>query len=278
MAATSATSGHKKKHRFNKQRKAKKSRNEDGQKEVEAIIARCSELPKMKPSCFKRFTDLPLSARTLQGLEECDYEEPTDIQKESLPFSLNGLDVVGAAKTGSGKTLALIIPVLECLWKADWSNYLGLGALIISPTRELALQTFTVINNIGKHHEFSCALLIGGTDVDYERKRIGSVNIIICTPGRLLQHMDENEHLSCDQLQILVLDEADRILDMGFSQQDPVFVSAHERCAHATPDNLTQWYMVGEEQDKINTMWSFIVNHKKSKIIIFVSSCKQVNF
>ncbi|KAL6730374.1 hypothetical protein Aduo_001353 [Ancylostoma duodenale] len=304
--------GQKKKQRFKKMGKAKKERKQNTEKELESIIANCKELPKVNPSTFKLFTDLPLSSKTLQGLEDCDYEEPTDIQKESLPFSLSGSDVVGAAKTGSGKTLALIIPVLESLWRSGWSNQVGLGALIISPTRELALQTFTVINNVGKHHEFSCALLIGGTDVEYERKRIGSVNIIICTPGRLLQHMDENEHLSCDQLQILVLDEADRILDMGFSQQinaivanlpkerqtllfsatqtrnvkdlsrvctkDPVFVSAHERCAQATPDSLMQWYMICEEQDKVNTIWSFIVNHKKSKTIVFVSSCKQARF
>ncbi|VDM72054.1 unnamed protein product [Strongylus vulgaris] len=210
---------YKKKHRVKKMGREKKLKKEDSEKELESVIARCKDLAKVNPSTLKHFADIPLSSRTLQGLEECDYEEPTDIQKESLPFSLSGSDVVGAAKTGSGKTLALIIPVLECLWRSGWSNFGGLGALIISPTRELALQTFTVINNVGKHHEFSCALLIGGTDVDYERKRVGGVNIIICTPGRLLQHMDENEHLNCDQLQILVLDEADRILDMGFSQQ-----------------------------------------------------------
>ncbi|EPB70989.1 DEAD/DEAH box helicase [Ancylostoma ceylanicum] len=312
MTIAAGMHGQKKKQRFKKMGKAKKERKVSSEKELESIIATCKDLPKANPSSFKLFTDLPLSSKTLQGLEDCDYEEPTDIQKESLPFSLSGSDVVGAAKTGSGKTLALIIPVLESLWRSGWSNQVGLGALIISPTRELALQTFTVINNVGKHHEFSCALLIGGTDVEYERKRIGSVNIIICTPGRLLQHMDENEHLSCDQLQILVLDEADRILDMGFSQQinaivanlpkerqtllfsatqtrnvkdlsrvctkDPVFVSAHERCAQATPDSLMQWYMICEEQDKVNTIWSFIVNHKKSKTIIFVSSCKQARF
>ncbi|ETN75085.1 DEAD/DEAH box helicase [Necator americanus] len=274
----------KKKRRIKKISKAKKLKREDNEKELESVVSRYKDLTKVSSSSFNHFTDFPLSSRTLRGLEDCNYEEPTDIQKESLPFSLSGSDVVGAAKTGSGKTLALIIPVLECLWRSSWSTYGGLGALIISPTRELALQTFTVINNVGKHHDFSCALLIGGTDVEYERSRLGSINIIICTPGRLLQHMDENEHLSCDQLQILVLDEADRILDMGFSQQvnaiianlpaerqtllfsatqtrsvkdlsrvctkDPVFVSAHERCAHATPDCLVQWYMVCEEQDK----------------------------
>ncbi|KAK6014956.1 DEAD/DEAH box helicase [Ostertagia ostertagi] len=298
--------------RFKKVGAAKKSKKEDEMKEMESIISRCGELSKANTTSFKRFSDLPLSSKTLRGLKECDYEEPTDIQRESLPFSLSGLDVVGAAKTGSGKTLALIIPVLESLWRSGWSNYCGLGALIISPTRELALQTFTVINHVGKYHDFSCALLIGGTDVEYEKSRLGRVNIIICTPGRLLQHMDENEQLLCDELQILVLDEADRILDMGFSQQvnaivanlpkerqtllfsatqtrnikdltrvctkDPVFVSAHERCAHVTPDCLVQSYMVCEDQDKVNTMWSFIINNKKSKTIIFVSSCKQARF
>ncbi|KAK6060143.1 DEAD/DEAH box helicase [Cooperia oncophora] len=279
---------------------------------MESVIEQCRGLAKANASSFQRFSDFPLSSKTLHGLEDCEYEEPTDIQRESLPFSLRGLDVVGAAKTGSGKTLALIIPVLESLWRSGWSNYCGLGALIIAPTRELALQTFTVINHVGKYHDFSCALLIGGTDVDYERNRIGRVNIIICTPGRLLQHMDENEQLLCEQLQILVLDEADRILDMGFSQQvnaivanlpkerqtllfsatqtrnvkdlsrvctkDPVFVSAHERCAHVTPDCLVQSYMVCEDHDKVNTIWSFIVNNKKSKTIVFVSSCKQARF
>ncbi|VDM59340.1 unnamed protein product [Angiostrongylus costaricensis] len=294
---------HKSKQRFKKFSKTKNSKKEEERLEMESIA---------NTSLFKLFTDFPLSSKTLRGLNECEYVEPTDIQRESLPFSLSGSDLVGAAKTGSGKTLALIIPVLECLWRSGWSNYCGLGALIISPTRELALQTFTVINHVGKYHDFSCALLIGGTDVDFERNRIGRVNIIICTPGRLLQHMDENEHLSCDQLQILIIDEADRILDMGFSQQmnaivanlprdrqtllfsatqtrnvkdlsrvctkDPVLVSAHERCVHATPDGLRQSYMVCEEQDKVNIMWSFIVNHKKFKIIIFVSCCKQARF
>ncbi|WKX91731.1 hypothetical protein Q1695_010060 [Nippostrongylus brasiliensis] len=307
-----AQHGRNHRHRFKKLGQAKKLKKEDEVKEMESIISRCKELPKINAATFKRFKDFPLSNKTIRGLDECEYEEPTDVQRESLPFSLSGSDVVGAAKTGSGKTLALIIPVLESLWRSGWSNYCGLGALIISPTRELALQTFTVMNNVGKFHDFSCALLIGGTDVEYERNRLGRVNIIICTPGRLLQHMDENEQLLCDQLQILVLDEADRILDMGFSQQinaivanlpkerqtllfsatqtrnvkdlsrvctkDPVFVSAHERCANATPDGLVQFYMVCEEQQKVNTMWSFMVNHKKYKTLMFVSSCKQARF
>ncbi|KJH40512.1 DEAD/DEAH box helicase [Dictyocaulus viviparus] len=295
--------------KFRRTRNAKKDEDEE---EMESIPALYKDLTKKDKSSFQFFTDFPLSSRTRNGLEECGYVEPTDIQRESLPFSLSGSDIVGAAKTGSGKTLAIIIPLLECLWRSGWSNYCGLGAVIICPTRELALQTFTVINDVGKYHDFSCALLIGGTDVDYERSRIGRVNIIICTPGRLLQHMDENEHFSCDQLQLLILDEADRILDMGFSQQvnaivanlprdrqtllfsatqtrnvrdlsrvctkDPIFISVHERSVHATPDFLKQAYVVCEDHDKVNLMWSYIISRRKFKTIIFVSSCKQARF
>uniref|UniRef100_A0A183HKL7 ATP-dependent RNA helicase n=1 Tax=Onchocerca flexuosa TaxID=387005 RepID=A0A183HKL7_9BILA len=167
------------------------------------------------------------------------------------------------------------LQVLECLWRQRWSRTVdGVGALIISPTRELAFQTFQVLNKIGAHHQLSAALLIGGTDVEFESKRIGSVNIVVCTPGRLLQHMDENSTFSCEQLQILVIDEADRILDLGFSRQmnailenlprnrqtllfsatqtknvkdlvrlalqDPLYISAHENAPQATPESLLQ--------------------------------------
>ncbi|CAD6190820.1 unnamed protein product [Caenorhabditis auriculariae] len=292
--------------------KKKLERKDLEQKSLEELDSRYEELLKRNSATLKKFDDFPLSWRTLEGLRECEYLEPTEIQRDSLVYSLSGADVVGAAKTGSGKTLALVIPVLECLWKARWQSQYGLGALVISPTRELALQTFSTFNAVGKNHDLSCALLIGGSDVEYEKSRVGSVNIVVCTPGRLLQHMDENERLVCDSLQMLVLDEADRMLDMGFAQQlnaitsnlprdrqtllfsatqtrnvkdlsrvctkDPVLVSVHEKAAQATPDNLKQSFIVLEEQEKLNTLWSFIVAHKKKKSLVFVSSCKQARF
>ncbi|OTF72608.1 ATP-dependent RNA helicase DDX10-like protein, partial [Euroglyphus maynei] len=137
-------------------------------------------------------------------------------------------------------------------------------------------------------------------------------NIIVCTPGRLLQHMDENPIFNCDNLKILILDEADRILDLGFAKtmnaiisnlpkqrqtllfsatqtksikdlaklslKDPVYVSSHEHEKHATPDNLTQSYIVCPIEDKINMLWSFIRQHTKHKIIVFMSTCKQAKF
>ena len=165
----------------------------------------------------KTFRDLPLSSSTQKALKEEGFSEPTEIQKESILLALRGHDVLGSAKTGSGKTLAFVIPLLEKLWRLKWSRIDGLGALIITPTRELAYQIFETIRKVGKNHEFSAGLVIGGKDLKFESKRLSTCNIIVCTPGRILQHMDENPQFDASSLSLLVLDEADRCLDMGFS-------------------------------------------------------------
>lgn len=188
----------------------------------------------------------------------------------------------------------------------------GLGALIISPTRELALQIFNVLRKIGKNHHLSAGLAIGGKDVQYEKDRINRMNILVCTPGRLLQHMDQTANFNCDHVQILVLDEADRILDLGFkktvnailenlpkerqtllfsatqtksvsdlarlSLTDPEYVAVHELAEKSTPDTLQQNYLVCQLFEKLDVLYSFIKTHLKSKCLIFLSSCKQVRF
>ncbi|XP_062575226.1 probable ATP-dependent RNA helicase DDX10 [Saccostrea cucullata] len=261
---------------------------------------------------IKKFADFPLSKKTLDGLLKAKYTTPTEIQRESIGLALQGNDILGAAKTGSGKTLAFLIPVLECLFRQKWSSIDGLGALIISPTRELAYQTFEVLKRIGKFHDFSAGLVIGGKLLKEETARINRTNIIICTPGRLLQHMDETFNFTADSLQVLVLDEADRILDLGFSRdmnaiienlpserqtllfsatqtksvkdlarlslKNPMFVSAHEHSTYSTPSQLEQNYVVCELHDKISMLWSFVKNHLKSKVLVFLASCKQVKF
>ncbi|XP_017888498.1 probable ATP-dependent RNA helicase DDX10 [Ceratina calcarata] len=259
-----------------------------------------------------KFADLPLSSKTLKGLAENDYVEMTDIQRQSIGLALRGNDILGAAKTGSGKTLAFLIPVLEILYCKQWTRLDGLGALIITPTRELAYQIYETLRKVGKHHDTSAGLIIGGKDLKFERKRVNQCNVIICTPGRLLQHMDENPLFDCVNMQILVLDEADRCLDMGFEQtmnsiienlpserqtllfsatqtksirdlarlslKDPVYVSVHEHATHTTPEALQQSYIVCALEDKMSMLWSFIRNHLKQKIIVFLSSCKQVKY
>jgi ATP-dependent RNA helicase DDX10/DBP4 len=182
--------------------------------------------------CSKSF--IHLFDVTAPGLKKSFFVEMTDIQAKSLPYSLKCMDVLGAAQTGSGKTLAFLIPVLEMLYRVKWGPQDGLGALVISPTRELvcvlwpllsyssissqAVQIFEVLRSIGGYHSFSAGLIIGGKNLKDERDRLNRMNILVATPGRLLQHMDQTVGFECDNLQLLVLDEADRILDMGFTR------------------------------------------------------------
>ncbi|KAL9021407.1 MAG: hypothetical protein Q9185_001415 [Variospora sp. 1 TL-2023] len=265
-----------------------------------------------KETEVKAFDDLPFSQPTATGLKASHFKNLTDIQRIALPLALKGLDILGAAKTGSGKTLAFLIPVLENLYRKKWTELDGLGALILSPTRELAIQIFEVLRKIGRYHTFSAGLVIGGKSLQEESERLGRMNILVCTPGRMLQHMDQNAALDIDNLQMLVLDEADRILDMGFqstvdaivehlpkerqtllfsatqtkkvsdlarlSLKDPEYVSVHEAASSATPSTLQQNYIVTPLPEKLDTLWSFIRANLKSKILVFFSSGRQVRF
>ena len=134
----------------------------------------------------------------------------TDIQRAAIPHALAGRDVLGAAKTGSGKTLAFLVPMLELLYRERWGRMDGLGALVISPTRELAMQIFDVLRIVGQKHDISAGLVIGGKDKGEEAERIGGMNVLVCTPGRLLQHLDETPGFDASAVRILILDEADR--------------------------------------------------------------------
>ncbi len=117
--------------------KTKPKKSDRERAEIEELKAKYG---KIKSSEIKTFKDLPLSSLTQKGIAEAGYKEPTEIQRESIALALRGMDVLGAAKTGSGKTLAFIIPLLERLFALRWSRLDGLGALIITPTRELAYQ------------------------------------------------------------------------------------------------------------------------------------------
>ncbi|KAK1922966.1 ATP-dependent RNA helicase DBP4 [Papiliotrema laurentii] len=168
------------------------------------------------PSEITLFSQLPLSSRTLKGLKSSHFLTPTAIQALAVPPALRGQDVLGSAKTGSGKTLAFLIPLLERLYLLKWGPMDGLGAVVISPTRELAVQTFNQLRDIGKYHNFSAGLVIGGKPLKEERDRLGRMNILIATPGRLLQHLDSTVGFESAGVKCLVLDEADRLLDLGF--------------------------------------------------------------
>ncbi|NXG44773.1 DDX10 helicase, partial [Psilopogon haemacephalus] len=290
----------------------KERKRPEWQVEREVIGRLVQRYPEINPSEIQRFSDFPLSKKTLKGLQEAQYRMVTEIQRQTIGLALQGKDVLGAAKTGSGKTLAFIVPALELLYRHQWTSADGLGVLIISPTRELAYQTFKVLRKVGRNHEFSAGLIIGGKDVKEESERIHNINMLICTPGRLLQHMDETSYFYASDLQMLILDEADRILDMGFadtmnaiienlpkkrqtllfsatqtksvkdlarlSLKDPEYVWVHEKAKFSTPATLDQNYVVCELQQKVNMLYSFLRSHLKKKTIVFFSSCKEVQY
>ncbi|CAL0333510.1 unnamed protein product [Lupinus luteus] len=191
---------------------------------------------------------------------------------------------------------SLIYLVLEKLYRERWGPEDGVGSIIISPTRELPGQLFDLLKAVGKHHNFSDGILIGGRkDVDMEKERANEVNILICTHSRLLQHMDETPNFDCSHMQVLVLDEADCILDSGYKRElnaiisqlrkrrqtllfsatqtkpvqdlvrlslkDPEYLSVHEESVTVTPTLLKQIVMVVPLDQKLDMLWSFIKTH-----------------
>lgn len=172
-------------------------------KEIASVTAQYADLEAVDADTVDSFSALPLSPPTQRGLDEGGYSVPTEIQRSAIPLALRGLDVLGAAKTGSGKTLAFLIPLLELLWRQRWSSMDGLGALVISPTRELAYQTFEVLRQVGRRHDVSAGLVIGGKDLREEQACIQRMSVLVCTPGRLLQHMDETHNFDCSSLQVM---------------------------------------------------------------------------
>ncbi|KAL9938277.1 hypothetical protein V8E36_002900 [Tilletia maclaganii] len=304
------------------------------QKKQQASTSSTGDGVEAAPRFVTHFRQLPLSNPTAQGLRTASFTTCTPIQARAIPLALKGKDILAAAPTGSGKTLAFLIPILDILFRKRWGPADGLGALVISPTRELAIQIFNVLRKIGSAHTFSAGLVIGGKDLQTEQERLGRINILVATPGRLLQHMDQTFDFDTSNVQMLILDEADRILDMGFaatlnaivknlpkkrqtllfsatqtrrikdlarlSLVDPEYVAVSNApsdpsdptstpaagtadedgtsAANSLPPNLSQNYMVVPLPQKLSTLFSFLRTHTQSKCIVFLSSCRQVQF
>src|SRR5215813_9837955 len=163
----------------------------------------------------KTFDDLGLSAETLRAVHESGYNTPTPIQAKAIPIVLQGRDVLGTAQTGTGKTASFTLPMIDIL-AAGRAKARMPRSLILEPTRELAAQVAESFDRYGKYHKLSKALLIGGESfVDQEKALDRGVDVLIATPGRLLDLFERGKILMND-VKILVIDEADRMLDMGF--------------------------------------------------------------
>ncbi|KAI5633511.1 DEAD/DEAH box helicase domain-containing protein [Phthorimaea operculella] len=265
----------------------------------------------------------PLSKPVLRCIEKQGFKSMTPIQAAVIPLILSCKDVVAEAVTGSGKTLAFVVPLLEMLLKKEKDGPLRkdmIYGVIISPTRELATQIHKVIELFLAEPELShitMSLLLGGRpiEVDMQSLQKGS-QIAVCTPGRLQDLLDERKQLNLagrlKELEFLVLDEADRLLDLGFSVtlttilqylprqrrtglfsatqtkelqdlvraglRNPVVVSVKEKSTISTPLLLENYYVIVEPQDKFLFLLNFIRNRKIVKGLFFLPTCASVDY
>src|ERR1700678_3547880 len=167
------------------------------------------------PSSAIRFEDLGLSADVLKAVTESGYTTPTPIQAQGIPQVLKRRDIIGIAQTGTGKTASFTLPMIELLARGRAKARMP-RSLILEPTRELAAQVAESFERYGKYNKLSMALLIGGVSIgDQDSKLVRGVDVLIATPGRLLDH-SERGRLLLSGVELLVIDEADRMLDMGF--------------------------------------------------------------
>ena len=161
------------------------------------------------------FSTLGLSPKVLEAVTQAGYTTPTPIQAEAIPHALARRDVLGLAQTGSGKTAAFVLPMLTLLEKGRARARMP-RTLILEPTRELAVQVQDAFESLGRQHKLNVALLIGGVAFDPQAAKIDrGADVVIATPGRLLDHFERGK-LLLTGVELLVIDEADRMLDMGF--------------------------------------------------------------
>jgi ATP-dependent RNA helicase RhlE len=162
----------------------------------------------------KSFADLGLSEKALHALGRAGFEHPTPIQAQAIPPALGGKDVIGTAATGTGKTAAFLLPIIERLAEKN-----GTRALVLAPTRELAVQIGEELERFGRGRHVRGAVVIGGVGMGQQTAAFRERReIVIATPGRLVDHLQQGT-ARLDEIEILVLDEADRMLDMGFKPQ-----------------------------------------------------------
>ncbi|MCU1244892.1 MAG: hypothetical protein JWN02_802, partial [Acidobacteria bacterium] len=166
------------------------------------------------PTTQQSFADLGLDPAIVAAVERVGFVNPTPIQAAIIPGALSGKDLIGLAETGSGKTAAFVLPMAQRLTHGQ-----GVRGLILSPTREIALQTKAFLDLFGARHELSTACLIGGVKMNPQISDLREMpDIIVATPGRLLDHV-QRRNVKLDKIEMLVLDEADHMLDLGFLPQ-----------------------------------------------------------
>ncbi|XP_077539842.1 ATP-dependent RNA helicase DDX55 [Haemaphysalis longicornis] len=281
----------------------------------------------MSANVNSSWTSLKIHDEMQKAVQELKFAQMTPVQATTIPLFLSNKDVAVEAVTGSGKTLAFLVPLLEILLKRDepLTKY-QVGAIVISPTRELATQIYHVLEHFLKFvPQFTGQLLTGGYNPmnDVKAYKEHGANIIVATPGRMvdmLERKDDNFSFSTcvKSLEVLVLDEADRLLDMGFEKsintvlsflpkqrrtglfsatqtkevedliraglRNPVSVTVKEKpteeCGHTqrTPALLKNFYILCEADQKLSTLVAFLKNHPNGKHMVFFSTCACVEY
>ncbi|KHN76999.1 putative ATP-dependent RNA helicase pitchoune [Toxocara canis] len=273
----------------------------------------------LSESSFDSLSDV-VSQATLSAVKEMGFTNMTKIQARCIRPLLEGRDVLGAAKTGSGKTLAFLIPAVELLVKLDWKVHNGTGAIVISPTRELSMQTYGVLSELlEKHPAITHGLVMGGANRQAEtQKLVKGVNFLVATPGRLLDHLQNTDDFVVRNLKCLIVDEADRILDIGFEiemqhilrilpkkrqtmlfsatqtakvnelikaalHSDPLRIGVDPEDkfddeGSATVSGLQQGYVVCPSEKRLLLLFTFLKKNRNKKVMVFFSSCNSVKF
>lgn len=168
----------------------------------------------VKRNTMTTFAELGLSDALIATLSGLGYDEPTPIQAQAIPLLLAGRDVIAQAQTGTGKTAAFALPMIERV-----TDDLAVQALVLAPTRELAVQVAEAIHRYGRHRALRVLPIYGGQPIERQLRGLAQgVQIVVGTPGRVLDHLRRGS-LRFDQLRMVVLDEADEMLDMGFAEE-----------------------------------------------------------
>ncbi|KAJ9611154.1 ATP-dependent RNA helicase [Cladophialophora chaetospira] len=264
----------------------------------------------------QNFSELSLSEKTTKAINEMGFTSMTEIQRRGIPPLLAGRDVLGAAKTGSGKTLAFLIPAIEMLHALRFKPRNGTGVIVVSPTRELALQIFGVARDLMQFHTQTFGIVIGGANRSAEAEKLSKgVNLLIATPGRLLDHLQNTKGFIYKNVKALVIDEADRILEVGFEDEmrqivkilpdrdsrqtmlfsatqttkvedlarislrpGPLYINVDHKAESSTVAGLEQGYVIVPPETRFLLLFSFLKRNLKKKIIVFMSSCNCVKY
>uniref|UniRef100_A0A2K5ZIX9 ATP-dependent RNA helicase n=1 Tax=Mandrillus leucophaeus TaxID=9568 RepID=A0A2K5ZIX9_MANLE len=270
-----------------------------------------SEVPSLPLGLTGAFEDTSFASlcnlvneNTLKAIKEMGFTNMTEIQHKSIRPLLEGRFIVAVTDSMVTTTFRLL----------PYVSFLGTGVLILSPTRELAMQTFGVLKELMTHHVHTYGLIMGGSNRSAEAQKLANgINIIVATPGRLLDHMQNTPGFMYKNLQCLVIDEADRILDVGFEEElkqiikllptrrqtmlfsatqtrkvedlarislkkEPLYVGVDDDKANATVDGLEQGYVVCPSEKRFLLLFTFLKKNRKKKLMVFFSSCMSVKY